>query len=362
MRTHTIPSMSRPHTRPEFAGIPLHSTDRDCSINLSDNTNLWGAPPGAERAMRQMVNESLAGYPTSPYGIDLKRALAAYVGPRPEQIATGCGSDDVLDAAIRAFGAPGSRVAVIDPTFVMIPLFARVNGLEPVLVPLKRNYDVDVDAMLAVDASIIYLCSPNNPTGTVLDSASIEAVVERANGLVIIDEAYAEFARGSSVDLARANPRVLVARTMSKAFGLAGLRIGYAVGDAELIAEVEKSRGPFKVSTAAERAAIAALSEDLGWVREKVEAAESSRARFSTGLNEMGLDVLPSYTNFVLVPAKEPIRIAGALRERGIAVRPFKLPLISDALAATNGGALRITIGPWEVMEPTLAALREALA
>jgi histidinol-phosphate aminotransferase len=329
---------------------------------LSDNTNLWGAPPAAERALRDTLNASLAGYPVSPYGTDLKRALAAYVGVTPEQIATGCGSDDVLDAAIRAFGAPGSRVAVMDPTFVMIPVFARVNGLEPVLVPLKRNYDVDVDAMLAVGASIIYLCSPNNPTGTVLDPAAIEAIAERATGLVIVDEAYAEFAPSSALDLARRNSRVLVARTMSKAFGLAGLRIGYAVGDPALIAEVEKSRGPFKVSSAAERAAIAALSEDLAWVREKVVAAEVCRGRFGDALVEMGLDVVPSHTNFVLVPVKEPVRIATALRERGIAVRPFTLPQISEALAATSGGALRITIGPWEILEPTLAALREVLA
>jgi len=329
---------------------------------LSDNTNLWGAPPAAERAMRTTLNEALAGYPASPYGINLKRALGAYVGVGPEQIATGCGSDDVLDAAIRAFGAPGTRVAIMDPTFVMIPLFARVNGLEPVLVPLKRNYDVDVETMLAVGASIIYLCSPNNPTGTVLDPAAIEAIVERASGLVIVDEAYAEFAPSSAANLVATNPRILVARTMSKAFGLAGLRIGYAIGDAALIAEVEKSRGPFKVSSAAERAAIAALSEDLEWVRDKVAAAESSRVRFSEALEAMGLDVLPSHTNFVLVPVNEPTRITKALRERGIAVRPFKLPPISDALAATNGGALRITIGPWEILEPTLAAMREALA
>lgn len=312
--------------------------------------------------MKLTSNESLTRYPSSPYGIELKEALATYVGVTSAEIVTGCGSDDVLDAAIRAFGAPGSRVAVMSPTFVMIPLFARVNGLEPVLVPLKSNYDVDIEAMLATEASIIYLCSPNNPTGTLLDPTSIETIVERASGIVIVDEAYAEFAPTSAVRLVSKSKRLIVARTMSKAFGLAGLRIGYAIGDPALIAEVEKSRGPFKVSSAAERAAISALSEDLPWVREKVEAAQINRGRFSAALTALGLDPLPSHTNFVLVPVEEPARIANVLRAHGIAVRPFeKLPPISPALAATGGGALRITVGPWEMLEATLTALREAL-
>jgi histidinol-phosphate aminotransferase len=355
-------AISPPRLRAELDRIALYTPDRRFyEIDLSDNTNQWGTPPAAFRAMQSAGARALTRYP-SGYGEELKESLAGYLGVRAEQIATGCGSDDVLDAAIRAFGRPGSRAVVIDPTFPMIPIFARINGLEPVLVPLTADYDLDVDRMLSVDASIIYLCSPNNPTGRSLDRRAVEAIVEGASGVVIIDEAYAEFAHTSAIDLVNRSARVLVTRTLSKAFGLAGLRIGYGVGDPTLIAAVEKSRGPFKLNAIAERAAVAAVTDDLEWVRETIDAARVNRARFTTALGELGLVALASDANFVFVPVREPSRIAGGLRERGIAIKAFdNLGQVSPALAATDGAALRITMAPWNVLDTTLTALREVL-
>jgi len=354
--------MSHPALRAELERIALYVPDRRVyAIDLSDNTNQWGTPPAAFRAMQSAGKSALTRYP-SGYGEELKESLAGYLGVRAEQIATGCGSDDVLDAAIRAFGRPGRRVAVIDPTFPMIPIFARINGLEPVLVPLTADYDVDVDRMLSVDASIIYLCSPNNPTGRSLDPRAVEAIVERATGIVIVDEAYAEFAHTSAIDLVNRSARVLVTRTLSKAFGLAGLRVGYAVGDPTLISAVEKSRGPFKLNAIAERAAVAAVTDDLEWVRATIAATRANRARFSMALGELGLVALASDANFVLIPVREPSRIASVLRERGIAIKAFEnLAQVSPALAATDGAALRITMAPWDVLNATLAALSEVL-
>ena len=355
-------NIAPPGLRAEFERIALYMPDRRVyAIDLSDNTNQWGTPPAAFRAMQSAGKSALTRYP-SGYGEELKESLAGYLGVRADQVATGCGSDDVLDAAIRAFGRPGSRVAVIDPTFPMIPVFARINGLEPVLVPLTAAYDVDVERMLTVDASIIYLCSPNNPTGRSLDRRAIEAIVEHATGIVIIDEAYAEFAHSSAIDLASRSERVLVTRTLSKAFGLAGLRIGYGIGDPSLIAAVEKSRGPFKLNALAERAAVAAVTDDLEWVRETIVAARVNIARFSTALGELGLTALSSDANFVLVPVRDPSRIANGLRERDIAVKAFdNLAQVSPALAATDGAALRVTMAPWDVLDTTLTALREVL-
>ena len=171
-------NISPPELRAELDRIALYTPDRRVyAIDLSDNTNQWGTPPAAFRALQSAGKSALTRYP-SGYGEELKESLASYLGVRAEQIATGCGSDDVLDAAIRAFGRPGSRVAVIDPTFPMIPIFARINGLEPVLVPLTADYDVDVDRMLSVEASIIYLCSPNNPTGRSLDARAVKTIVK----------------------------------------------------------------------------------------------------------------------------------------------------------------------------------------
>lgn len=349
---------SAPSTRESYRAIRLYAPDRaPCRVDLSDNTNAWGVAPAVEAAIREASVSTLTRYPNL-YAASLKDALGRYLGVPPERIVTGCGSDDILDSAIRAFAEPGDVIAVPDPSFVMIPIFARMNGLRPVLVPLTASYDVDPDAMLATDARIIYLCSPNNPTGTSLSRSGVERVVERAPGVVIIDEAYAEFASIDLSAIALESGRVLVARTMSKAFGLAGLRVGYATGAPALVAEVEKSRGPYKVSAVAERAALAALGDGLGWARDRVAEALANRARLTAELERRALAPIASEANFVLVPLSDANTRARHMRSLGVAVRPFEgLPPVSDALRASGGSALRISVGPWEMIEAVLAAL-----
>jgi histidinol-phosphate aminotransferase len=234
----------------------------------------------------------------------------------------------------------------------MIPIFGKLNGLTPAAVPLTETFDLAPDTCLATQAKITYLCSPNNPTGTVLSRSTVERIVERTSGLVIIDEAYAEFSETNFLDLMRNTPNVLITRTFSKAFGLAGLRIGYAVGDPAVIAEVEKSRGPYKVNAIAERAAVAAMRDDRAWVMARVQEAIVNRSRLQNALVALGLAPLPSQANFVLVPVRDAARIDLELRQHNVAIRPFVgLPGIGDAL--------RISVGPWEMVERCLDALRE---
>ena len=155
--------------RDDYRSIPVYSplgSDASCAVDVSDTTNLWGAPPAALAALRDTAAEQLTRY-GALYAADLKGPLAAYAGIAPNEVVTGCGSDDVLDCAIRAFGEPGGVVAHPAPTFSMIPVYARTNGMTPVGVPLTGDdYAVDADALLATGARIIYLCSPNNPTST----------------------------------------------------------------------------------------------------------------------------------------------------------------------------------------------------
>jgi histidinol-phosphate aminotransferase len=218
--------------------------------------------------------------------------------------------------------------------------------------------------MLGTGAKITYLCSPNNPTGKPLERASIEAILARAQGLVIVDEAYAEFAGDSVVALLDRYENLLICRTMSKAFGLAGLRIGYAIGAPGLIREVERSRGPYKVGRVSERAAVAALTHDLPWMNGVIAETRENRERFRAELKAIGLEPLPSATNFVLVPVRNAPKVAAAMRERGISLRPFQRLAFAPgtALADSDGGALRITIGRWDQMEKTVRALKESLA
>ena len=337
-------------SRESYRDIALYSTPSgQCSVDLSDNTNLWGAPPAALRTLAAAPSEDVARYP-SAYEPALATALADYVGVSPAMIACGCGSDDVLDSAIRAFAEPGEVLCLPEPTFSMISVFARANGLSPVSLPLTSSFEADVDAMLETGARIIYLCSPNNPTGGALPRRMVEQTVENAPGLVIIDQAYVEFGGDSYIDLASGGRPVLITRTMSKAFGLAGLRVGYGVGSPELIAEVLKARGPYKVNALAERAAIAALESDLGWVTDRVQDVIGNRSRFRAELAERGIASLESSANFVLVPVGDCAAVSRRLERAGIRVRA--LPGLAGI-----GDAIRIAIGPWDMMQRCLDAL-----
>ena len=185
-------------------------------------------------------------------------------------------------------------------------------------------------------------------------------------GLVVLDEAYAEFAPDVFTSLVTQSERLLVTRTFSKAFGLAGLRIGYGVASKAIVDAVTRARGPYKVNALAEAAAVAALSDGpdaLGWVTEHAALAVAIRERLASALRERGLEPAPSAGNFLFVPTPRAPAIARAMRERGVLVRALTgLPHDVPAMRAAEGHALRIGVGPWEAMEQLLAVLREALA
>lgn len=339
--------------RGSYRDIALYSAPSGpFSVDLSDNTNLWGAPPAALRALAAVGATDVTRYPAA-YEPALATALADYVGVSADMIACGCGSDDVLDSAIRAFAEPGETLCLPDPSFTMIPAFARANGLSPLSIPLTRSFDVDVDAMLETGARITYLCSPNNPTGGPLPRRVVEQIVESSRGLVIIDQAYAEFGGDNYIDLASRGRPVLVTRTMSKAFGLAGLRVGYGIGSPDLIGEVLKARGPYKVSALGERAAIAVLESDRRWVADQVNEAIGNRSRFRAELAKRGMASLESSANFVLVPVADCAAVSRRLERAGVRVRA--LPGLAGI-----GDSIRIAIGPWKMMQRCLDALAAA--
>ena len=362
-RETDAPAEAAPAARP--AAVPFRAAYRDIAlydpgrrpidVDLSDNTNLFGASPAAARAVAGLDAAALTRYP-SVFADRLKARLAELLGVRPENITTGCGSDDVIESAIRAFCEPGDVVAYPDPTFTMVPLFARMNATRPVGVPLAEDFALDPDALLAARGRVTYLCQPNNPTGNTFDPTAVERVLEHAAGVVLVDEAYIDFGGESLVRRAVESDRVIVLRTLSKAYGLAGLRIGFAVGPAPLIHEIEKSRGPYKITAAAEAAALAVLEEDRAWVADVVARVRENRERLRAELEALGLRVYPSAANFLLVQAPgSATSFAAALRERGVAVRAF-------ANLRHAGDCIRVSIGPWPMMERFLDAVKGALA
>jgi histidinol-phosphate aminotransferase len=328
-----------------------------------------------QEALAAIDASVITRYP-AVYAERLRNALAESVGVKPENITTGCGSDDVIDSTMRAFAAPGDRVACPWPTFGMVQSFARMNGLTPIPVPLRPDLELDVEAILATRADITYICRPNNPTGTLFQRDDVAAIVARAHGLVVIDEAYIDFAGNNLATLAIESGRAVALRTFSKVYGLAGLRVGFAIGPAPVIAEIEKSRGPYKVSGLAEAAALAALAAGRSEVERTIAFTVENRSKLVDALEAAGHAVLPSTANFVLVRLPEGFQaqaVATSLRRSGVAVRPFGNLVEAAVIRSTekpapepspipavdlSGDWLRVTVGPWPMMQRFLDALR----
>jgi histidinol-phosphate/aromatic aminotransferase/cobyric acid decarboxylase-like protein len=364
-----------PFPRAVYEPLEPYAPDRrPAEVDLSDNTSRWGAHPAALEAVRGADPEELLRYPPV-YADRLKAAVARRFDVPPEAIATGCGSDDLLDSTFRAAGEPGDGVAYVPPTFSMVEIFARMNGLvacpvgggaapgeagtPPGLGPLP-DPEALVDAARGDGPSggggLVYICRPNNPTGELQPRRWVEAVIAESEArgdqgpVVLIDEAYVDYAPDDFMAAALASRRTVVVRTLSKIYGLAGLRVGFAVGAPEVIREIEKSRGPYKVNRLAEAAAVAALDDADGWIPGVRSATLEGRARLAFELAALGYEPLPSSANFVLVPVDDAVFVTASLRLTGVAVRPFPaLPGIGDAV--------RVSVGPPAELDRFLSAL-----
>jgi histidinol-phosphate aminotransferase len=343
-----------PFPRDDYRALRRYDPERSpVRLDLSDNTNLWGTHPAALERVRAATTDDLARYPEL-YADVLRDAVAERFGVDRACVTTGAGSDDVLDSAYRAAGGPGATTVYAAPTFSMVEPFARMNGMAARAVPWADALD-DPAALLAGSPDLVYVCRPNNPTGELASAAWVDRLIEArgpSGPLIVIDEAYADFAGETLLPCAPSIPRLLVARTASKAYGLAGLRCGFAVGAPDVALEVEKSRGPYKVSTLAAVAAAAAVRDEEGWMAQVIESCIENRARLHDALDERGMRPIESHTNFILfaAPSGDARADAAALRAEGIGVRPFSgLPRL--------GQGLRVTVGPWPMMETFLDAL-----
>lgn len=347
-----------PFPRPDYAALDLYTPDRrPVAVDLSDNTNLWGTHPAALEVVRTADLNALARYPHL-YADDLKAAAAERFGVAEDQVATGCGSDDILDSLWRAVAVQGGTVRYPAPTFSMVEPLSLMNGRTASAIPWSAALE-DPLRLLEGDPALVYVCRPNNPTGTQAPEAWVERLLDAAGPggpVVLLDEAYADFAGETLIPRVLEHPRALVVRTLSKAYGLAGLRVGLGFGSAPLIREVEKSRGPYKVSRLAEAAAVAALRDREGWIDTTVGECVANRDRLTGELAKRGLSPLASRANFILfpVPPGAAGRLSNALREHDVAVRPFSgCPDVGDAL--------RVTVGPWPLMERFLEAVDQVM-
>ena len=335
---------------------PVYPTAVRGAAPMDANTNLFGPHPALREVARRIDRLGLNQYP-SGNSDPLRDALAARWGIRRGNVVVGNGSDELFDLVTKAFVNPGDRVAFPVPSFVMYPFYGGVNLGRPAPVPLKAadGFALDVEGILRAKARVTLIASPNSPTGTAFPPRALEAVIRRSAGIVVIDEAYAEFCGQERVRTAARHPRLIVTRTFSKAYGLAGLRVGYAVGSEAVIDALLRVKPPFNVGAFAEAAAVAALKGHR-FVGRVVRTIRSERVRVAGVLRAMGARPHPSDANFLLVDVGRPSdAVARALGGAGFLVRRM-----SDWPGLET--CLRVTLGPPALNDRFLRALRDVLA
>ena len=319
-------------------------------IKLNTNENPYPPSPAVARALREFAADSLRLYP-DPVCRTLRERIAAVEGCAVEQVFVGNGSDEVLRLATRAFTQPGGAVAAFDPTYSLYPVLAAAEEVGYRTVPLPEGFGW-IEPPAALDASLFFLANPNAPTGVFYPVETIRAFCRQFKGVVLVDEAYVAFSGGRDcLALAKDLPNVLVCRTLSKSFSLAGLRLGYAIGSAELIGAMYKLKDSYNVDRLAQALALAALG-DVPWMQDNARRIVATRERVAAELVKRGFRVIPSGANFLFV--EPPAGTAAAdlfadLRIKNILVRYFP--------GERTGRYLRVSIGTDAQMDAFLAAL-----
>jgi histidinol-phosphate aminotransferase len=309
-------------------------------VKLNTNESPLGPSPLALAAIRGEAAETLRLYP-DPQATALRAALAAYHQVRPDQVFVGNGSDEVLAHAFTALLKHDAPLLFPDITYSFYPVYGRLFGIAYETVPLDPAMRIRV-ADYRRPAGAIILPNPNAPSGVALSRAEIVTLLEDHPDLpVVIDEAYVDFGAETAIPLVASHPNLLVVQTMSKSRALAGLRVGYAIGDADLIealTRVKDSFNSYPLGRPAQAGAIASLEDEAYFQQSRISVIEC-RERLTRGLLRLGFDVLPSSANFVFArhPAYQGGSLAAALRQRAVIVRHFPAPRISDYLRITVG-------------------------
>lgn len=311
-------------------------------IKLASNENPLGVSPKAQAAIRSVL-DGLALYPDGN-GFDLKQALSRHLSVGMDQLVLGNGSNDVLELAARAFLAPGNSAVYAQHAFAVYPLVVQAMGCAGIEVPAK-NFGHDLDAMtraVRADTRIVFVANPNNPTGTLASAADMERFIAAlpAHVLMVLDEAYNEYLRpehrADSISWLKKYPNLLITRTFSKVYGLAGLRVGYAVGSAGVADLLNRVRQPFNVNSISLAAAEAAL-DDHDFVRRSYELNLAGMDQLTVGLKKLGLEFIPSHGNFVTVKVGDAKAVNTALLKSGVIVRPIAGYGLPEWLRVTIG-------------------------
>ncbi|MBT9537612.1 MAG: histidinol-phosphate transaminase [Nitrospirae bacterium] len=346
--------------RPYIPGKPIEELERELgiknSIKLASNENPAGPSPAAVRAITAGLKKTLNRYPDGN-GYYLKNALAEKLSVKPEEIIIGNGSNELLDIAVRTFLAPGDEAVMAHPSFVVYSMAVQAAGGKAIHVPLK-DYKHDLDAMLSavtLKTKMLFIANPNNPTGTMNTKEEFDRLMSKIRDgiLVVVDEAYYEYVTDTgyadSFKYFRDSRDILILRTFSKIYGLAGLRIGYGIAHQEIITEMNKVRAPFNTNSIAQKAAIESL-KDKGHIKKSKGINDKGKKYLYKELSSLGIRHVPTEANFIYMPVADSMNIYKKLLHDGVIVRPM------------GPDAIRVTIGLPEENKRFIKAMKSVMA
>ncbi len=298
-----------------------YNPDVGDAVRMDTNTNVLGSNPAATRFLKEFKGE-INDYPNT-YSDGLRDALAELYGLNRENFVAGSGSDELLDISFKTFTEWGDWAAVPVPSYTLYDYFVKMNGGSVNEVDLTEDFQIDVDAFVSTGSKIMIAPSPNNPTGNCFRQKDLEELLVRFDGVVIVDEAYAEYSGKGMIGKVNEFDNLIVLRTFSKAYAMAGLRVGYAAACEDLADKMNKVKIPYSLNMVSEGAAIAAL-KDQDFIGRSVDLVKKERPVLTKGLKKLGFEPFPSDSNFILMrsPVDHACLVDG-LKEKGVLIRDF---------------------------------------
>jgi histidinol-phosphate aminotransferase len=322
-------------------------------LRMDTSTNPHGCNPAARKAISECASMDLDQYP-STYSDGLREELGRFYGLARDNFIVGNGSDEMLDILFKSFMEPGETAITAYPAYSLHGFFVKINGGKVTQIDLDEEFQLDVDGINSAKGKMVIICTPNNPTSNLLRREDVRAVVEGCDRPVVVDEAYGEFAGESFMPLVDRYENLIVTRTFSKAYGLAGMRIGYMASNLDMANVMQTVKIPYSLNRVSEHVAIAAL-KDQRYVRESVETVNRERKYLADGLAGLGFHVFPSEANFILFRSpKDSAQLVSRLAQKNVLIRDFgKLRRLENCV--------RTTIGTREMNDELLARLGEVV-
>ena len=310
-------------------------------VKLNTNENPYPPSPKVIEAMARIEPEQLRRYP-SPLGAAFRDAAGEVLGVSPEEIICTNGGDDLLTICLRAFCDEDCPMAYPMQTYSLYPVLADLENCRSIEIPFGKNYELPVEALADSGASLVIVCNPNAPSGTVADLREMATLADKLKGkaILLIDEAYVDFAENNCLGLIAKNDNVIILRSMSKGYSLAGLRFGFGVACRDLISGLMKVKDSYNVDAVSIAAATAAMMDQPHFLG-NVEKLKAERKRLTESLCKLGMVIGSSQTNFILAKCDSPSAadVYEQLAKRNIYVRYFNLPTLTDKLRITVGTA-----------------------